>query len=192
MIYVLCSLIFCRPLPPLQSTSVHSFALSPRRPQPRFRRKTASSATAQSNDIGDDDDLFETSPTTTTTSAAHTSTKISTKPCNDVYMSVHVSHEKVGCAVYDFKSGRVSLLEDCLVGSGFASRFQNQSVALDDDDDRECPSLITLDERNHSADVILSSTLRKGSIHDTRVTQCLCFSFEPLSARFAHYKQSMP
>lgn len=138
----------------LQRTSVHSFASSSRNSQLSFRRKTSSTATIQPDkDSSDDDDEI------VAADAPATSTE-GTKQCTDVYMSVHISHEKVGCAVYDFKTGRVSLLEDCPIDIASSSRLSHSNNSMDEDDESEVDPDSAMEDipaRSQSADVIMSS-----------------------------------
>jgi hypothetical protein len=141
---------------------VHSFASSSRHPQFNFRRKTTSTASIQPDRDSSDDE----SDSNTTFDATNAPASIeSPTQCTDVYMSVHISHEKVGCAVYDLKSGRISLLEDCLIDSTSARKVQRHSNSKDEDDEpnRKPDSAMEEDTPGltQSSDVIASSRYTK-------------------------------
>jgi hypothetical protein len=132
---------------------VHSFASSSRRAQPSFRSRTSSSVTpslsqpvASPSDTSEVDREAFFEPITTTAS---------TDENRDVFMSVYVSRDKLGCAVYEFASGRLSLLED----SPLQTR-PSMILQRDEDNEAEDTSQSSAEDlqrvRSQSIDIITS------------------------------------
>jgi len=145
-----------------QKPSDYSFASSSRRAEPSFRRRRPSPGVTASSQLSDCSDeevekkCSQHNSTNTDSIAAHTTTATASDSRNDVILSIFMSHSSVGCAVYEFESGLLSLLEDHPIQSR-SDLVVQRHVMEEDEDTSQSNDSDDKEQENHSSDFIASS-----------------------------------
>ncbi|UZJ53372.1 hypothetical protein CBS101457_002692 [Exobasidium rhododendri] len=135
--------------------------------QSRFRSRSCSSnSSANAQQIEPLEDEIEADTTSGSVNNPDEGSATSFIDHGDVFMSICVNRERVGCAVYEFANGRLSLLEDCPIQTRKCRPTLERREDKDDEDQYETisensPEAAQAPESKDQASELVSSMIQR-------------------------------